>query len=216
MRRENTPERGCIASYVGPHALAPHTRAALEGLGYSVVQAFSMGRFEDTSWMPVIRMVDERHLLKVPAADDDPNTPIIVLTGTRPKEIHDDRVAGHVSRPAQLSDIYRILQQSLEATPRGSPRVETLLSARCSRADHRWVGNVVSLSEGGCLFRSAERVEVGESMNLEFSLPKDGVVCTRAVAVYELCGEVGMVFANPNPTTRQSIRDFVVRRLATL
>jgi hypothetical protein len=170
MRRENTPERGCIASYVGPHALAPHTRAALEGLGYSVVPAFSMGRFEDTSWTPVIRLVDERHLPKIPAVDDDPNTPIIVLTGTRPKEIQDERVAGHVSRPAQFSDIYRILQQSLEATPRGSPRVETLLAARCSRADHRWVGNIVSLSEGGCLFRSAEPVKAGDSMNLE-SLP---------------------------------------------
>ena len=72
--------RKIIASYVSPHAFAPRTRAALVGLGYRVVAASTRGRFDDTSWQPDLRIVDDRHFDKLPVENYLPRTPVIVLT----------------------------------------------------------------------------------------------------------------------------------------
>jgi len=216
MHRKNSPERACIASYVGPRAFAPQTRAALEGLGYSVVPAFSMGRFDDASWQPALRIVDERQYQMVPSFEDDPSTPLILLTGTRRVEVDDERVAGRAPRPARLSDLYPIIQSALEPTPRQSPRVPTQLSARGIRRDHRWVGHVVSLSEGGCLLRSSEPLDAGATMNLQFALPRSGILTTRATCVHGGDDVSGLVFRDPPPEVRDRIAGFVTQRLATL
>lgn len=215
MRSKRRAERARIASYVGPHSFAPYTRAALEALGYEVVSAFAMGRFDDASWQPELRLADERHLAKLPDRVADPDTPIVLLTGARDRDVCDPRVAGTVRKPAELNDVYALLQRCLEQTPRRLPRVDTVLSARCIRADHRWVGNVVTLSEGGCLFRSSEALEPGECMNLQFALPRNGIISTRGRVVHVLEGAAGIAFSEPSLNVRRHIGDFVVQRLAT-
>lgn len=216
MARKPTSERGCIASYVGPHAYAPRTRAALEGLGYRVITAFAMGRFDDPSWQPSLRLVDERHHSKIPQESRDPDTPVILMTGVRPLPIKDGRIAGTVSRPAELKDVYPLIQRCMESTPRVVPRVATQLAARCVRNDRRLVGHVVSLSEGGCLFRSSENIEQGSQMNVQFALPKGGIVCARAECIHQGDSGAGLRFTETPSEVRRNIAVFVTHRLASL
>ena len=215
MHENMNSDEFCIASYVGPRCFASQTRAALEGLGYAVVPAFAMGRFDDTSWRPALRLVDERQYVKIPSPEADPTTPVILLTGPRPLDIDDTRIVGRVPRPAELTDLYPIIQRTLQSTPRHSPRVETSLSARCVKSDRRWMGSVVSLSENGCLFRSSERFESGTQMNLQFALPGSNIISTRAVCVHQHGGESGLAFSDTSEDDQRNIGGFVTHRLAT-
>lgn len=215
MREKNRPKRTRIASYVGPRAFARQTDASLAGLGYFVVPAFAMGRFDDISWLPSLRLVDERHYERIPSFESDPKTPVILLTGARPKEIEDPRIVGRVPRPAELAELYPLIQRALEPTPRSAARVETRLSARCIRADRRHVGSVTSLSERGCLFRSHRPIDSGSGMNLQLALPGSGIISMRAVCVRRHDGAAGLVFANPSLNARRSIGGFVNGLLAT-
>ena len=79
--------RRVLASYVPPQALGQGTRQALEGLGYKIVPAATRGRFNDASWKPDLRLVDDRHLDRLPGRED--RVPIIVLTGRRTGVIED-------------------------------------------------------------------------------------------------------------------------------
>ena len=112
--------RRVIASYVPPRSLTRRTRAALSGLGYRIVPAATRGRFDDDSWEPDIRIIDERHLDRVPAEPYLPRIPIVVLTGSRPLSCHDPRVVGSLPRPARLERLYPILQSALEDQPRST------------------------------------------------------------------------------------------------
>ncbi len=215
MHTKSRARRGCIASYVGPRAVAPRTHAALRGLGYSVVPAFATGRFDDASWRPALRLVDERLYPKVPSQENDPDTPIILLTGSRPSEIEDPRIIGHVSRPVELREIYPLIQRAVEDTPRRAPRAETVIAARCIRADRRWVGSVTSLSEGGCLFRCGQKIQSGLAMNLQFALPRAAMLALRAVCVRHQAGAAALVFDEPSFDVRYRINGFVTERLAT-
>ncbi|HEM47079.1 MAG TPA: hypothetical protein ENO23_08545, partial [Alphaproteobacteria bacterium] len=96
MHTKGRSERAVIASYVEPRTFASGTRVALHGLGYSLVPAFSMGRFDDASWRPALRLVDERHFDRIPDVEQDPRTPVVLVTGARPRRIDDPRVAGSV------------------------------------------------------------------------------------------------------------------------
>jgi hypothetical protein len=214
MHRDDRDDRTRIASHVGPHAFAPEASAALESLGYEIVPADATRQPRGASNEPRLRLVDERQYDAVPDADADPRTPIILFTGSRPRTIRDSRIIGQVERPAELAQLYPIIQQSLERTPRRNPRAETLIPARCTRADHRWIGNVVSLSQGGCRFLSDAAVESGEQMNLEFDLPSSVTVCTRALVIHRRAGDVSVVFVDPSRQVRESISDFVTHRLA--
>lgn len=201
---------------MGPRAFAPRARAALEGLGYRVVSAFAMGRFDDLSWRPTLRLVDERQYSKIPSEAQDPNTPVILMTGIRPLTIKDGRIVGGVSRPAELRDLYPLIQRAMEPTPRSVPRVRTQLAARCIRSDQRFAGNVVSLSEGGCLFRSRQTIERGAQMNLQFALPSGGgIVSARAECVHEGADGAGLRFTTAPSEVRRHIAQFVSQRLAT-
>lgn len=205
-----------LANYVSPRALAPDLRAALRGLGYALIPAVSMGRFDDTSWKPALRIVDERHYDRIPDLASDPNTPIVLVTGSRALSIEDERIAGRIGRPVQLDSLYPILQRTLERTPRAAPRVPTRLSARGLREDHRWVGSVTSLSTQGCYFESAERPPVGSRMNIEFALPRNGIVAARAICVRVHADGTGLAFTDASPDARREIGSFVSQRLATL
>jgi hypothetical protein len=204
-----------IASYCGSRCFAPRVRLALKGLGYNLIAAATRGLFGDPSWTPDLRIVDERHLDRIPGPKEDPRTPVILLTGPRPLACNDTRVIGTVQRPAELTPLYRLIQEQMEEHPRRTPRVRTQLSARCIHADHRVVGAVVSLSENGCLFRASEDLVEGMRMNLQFAIPTAGVVSTRAECVRQEQNGVGLVFTDTPTETRHSINDFVCHRLAT-
>jgi len=208
------PEDWTIASYVPSHAYEPRTRAALAGLGYRIVPASTMGRFDDDSWKPDLRIVDERHFDKLPAENYLPRTPIIVLTATGRKTWRDPRVVGQVRRPASLTAIYPLIQTALEDHPRGNARTMTQIPARCTRVDRRWMGAIVSLSAGGCLFKTRSEMQPGLELNMLFPLPRDRMVYTRARVLRRVGGSIGMQFSDPPEASRQAIGDFVAERLA--
>jgi len=214
MHEDDREVRTRIASHVGPHAFAPDAIGALESLGYEIVPARASRHTGDVAPVPRLRLVDERQYDAVPDADNDPRTPIILFTGSRPRTIRDSRIIGQVERPAELEHLYPIIQRSLERTPRRNPRAQTLIPARCTRADHRWTGSVVSLSQGGCRFLSDAVVEPGDQMNLEFDLPQSGTVCTRALVIHRSKGTAGVVFVDPSRQVRDCVGDFVAHRLA--
>lgn len=203
-----------IASYVPSHAYEPRTRAALAGLGYRIIPASTMGRFDDDSWKPDLRIVDERHFGKLPVENYLPRTPIIVLVGTSRNTLRDPRVVGHVSRPASLAAIYPLIQKALEDHPRSSARATTQLPARCTRVDRRWMGAIVSLSATGCLFKTNSEMPPGLELNMLFPLPRNRMVYTRARVLRRMGTSVGMQFSDPPNESQQAIGDFVTERLA--
>lgn len=216
MRTKVRAGRGEIASYIGPRAFAPGARPALEGLGYAVVPALSRGRFDDPSWRPAVRLVDERQYDRIPDAQADPDTPIVLVTGSRAPTIEDGRIAGHTGRPIEVDRLYPILQRALERNPRSAPRVETHIAARGMREDRRWVGNLTSLSIGGCYLRTPEQPAVGTEMSVQFAVPRNGIVTARAVCVHARGDGVGLAFTESSAEARREIARFVSQRLATI
>ena len=204
-----------IASYASPQAFAPRTRAALAGLGYRLIAASTRGRFDDDSWHPSLRIVDDRHLDKLPEENYLPRTPVIVLRGARPGHWRDPRVVGEAARPAGLADLYPLIQRALEDNPRGAPRTATQIPARCTRADRRWMGAIVSLSVDGCLFQTRSDMSQGQEFNLLFPLPRGRMVSTRARVEHCYDNGVGMSFRSSPAAAREAIAEFVTERLAT-
>lgn len=217
MNRATTRTPRLIASYVPPQAYAPRVRAALEGLGYRIVPVATRGRFGDDSWEPQLRIVDERHIDRIPPEDYLPRTPVVVLTGgLRAAPCQDRRVVGSVPRPATLKDLYPLLQRALEDTPRSTARTPTELPGRCTQSDRRWMGAVVSLSERGCLFRTSEPLVVDQQLNLLFPLPMGQMVTARARVIGQQGPSVRMVFDKLAPPAREAVAHYVEGRLATL
>lgn len=213
MDRPKT-KRPILASYVPPHAYAPRTRAALAGLGYRIVPASTMGRFDDDRWKPDLRIVDERHLDRLPVENYLPRTPVIVLSTSRRRTCNDPRVVGQVQRPADLNTLYPLIQRALEDHPRGSARAQTELPARCTRADRGWMGAIVSLSTTGCLFRTRSEMQPGLELNMLFPLPRDRMVYTRARVMRRENDCIGMQFHDPPEPSQRAIGEFVTERLA--
>ncbi len=203
-----------LVTHSAPDALAPITRVILGKLGYAILTpeefetlAQSMDRVR-----PDLRIVDERNLFEVP--EDNPATPIIVLTGRHGPTGMDTRIVGAVKRPAGLHELYRLLQQVLEDAPRTTPRVPTHLNARCSKNGRDWIGAVLSLSENGCLLRSSEPLLLGSRMDLSFELPKAGAINLQAEVAYQLVPESGLIFLATLPTDRSAISEFVMSTIA--
>jgi hypothetical protein len=214
MAAERTWNR-TIASYVSPRAWAPRTRAALEGLGYRVVAAATRGRFGDDSWDPDVRLVDERHLGRIPLENYLPRTPVVLVTGRRPLSHADPRVIGSVARPCTLQTLFPVLQRGLESHPRSGARAPTQIQARCTHADRRWNGALVSLSPQGCLFHTGQDMPEGLELNMLFPLPLGRMVSTRARVVRRHGDRIGMQFTGASGTIRQALADYVEERLAT-
>jgi hypothetical protein len=207
--------RRLIASYVPPRAYASRTRAALEGLGYRIIPVATRGRFMDDSWEPSLRIVDERHIDRVPPEDYLPRTPMVLLTGDTPRRYSDCRVVGTVPRPAKLEYLYPLLQSALENTPRHAPRATTVLPGRCTYDDRRSVGAVVSLSEGGCLFRTSDALAADQSITLLFPLPLGTMISTRAHVIAQRGECVALAFDDVEPPAREAVAQYVEQRLAT-
>jgi hypothetical protein len=206
--------RGTIACYVPPQAFAPRARASLERLGYRVVPAATRGRFADADWSPDVRLVDELHLAYLPA--ENAAEPIIVLCDEDGREFDDPRVAGVAQPPLDVGTLYPLLQETLEEKPRRAARAPARISARCSHADRRWTGEVLALSETGCLLQSQSDMTPGLELNLLFPLPLGRTVSLRARVIGRQGMRAGMAFSSPSAPAREAIADYVQRRLSTL
>ena len=217
-----------IANHAGPRALAPGVRAALSALGYEIVTAEQAAPGApakpgqpsgDRPQPPGLRIADERFVDRLPSPAREPEMPILLLCGTRPLSLDDPRIAGRVERPALLSTLYRILQQSLEPNPRTVPRTATRLTARATQKDRRWIGSILTLSESGCYLEGAESLRPGDRLNLQFALPgRTGaeLVTTRAECVSPRGEGAGLAFCGVANDVQREIRNFVALQLATL
>ena len=214
METTSRPRRRTIHSHTGPRALSRQTRRALAALGYSIVPGKAANGGDGALRKPALRLVDERQLASVPTPELAPDTPIVLLTGGRPRARQDPRIIDQIQRPAQLNDIYRSFQSALENHPRSTPRLATQLAARCIRSDNRSPGAVLSLSEGGCLLATSEQLGTGTRMNLQFAIPESGILTTRAECVYQHENRAGLAFWETSELNRQLINGFVSSRLA--
>jgi hypothetical protein len=209
------PQR-LIVTHAAPEAFAPMARAILFKLGYRIVgpEEYPAIAAELGLERPHLRLVDERSLAEV--EEEDPPVPIVVLCGRQGVTGADPRIAGAIRRPAGLHEIYRLVQQVLEDTPRSTPRVATHLGARCRQDGREWRGAVLSLSENGCLLRSPEPLLLGARIQLGFELPRRGSVEVDAEIAYQLVPDLGVVFNATSPGVREAIGSYITTALASL
>lgn len=198
--------------------MGPKTDVILSRLGYQMLlpETFSKMAAADPDLVADLLLVDERRLADTVADEGDDgetSTPIVLLTGKHGATGADLRIVGAVKRPAGLHDLYKLLQQLFEDTPRATPRIATQLLARCKEGDRNWDSRVLSLSENGCLLRSPEAIPLGRRIRLEFSLPHSGPVCLEAEATYQLLPDVGLVFNAIPADRRQSLERFVTESI---
>lgn len=212
-----TPPNRTIVLHASREALAPMTDVILAKLGYGIVDpgVFEQLRAERPDALPDMLLVDERRLVEASswAEDGEDEVPIVLLTGQHGATGADRRIVGAVKRPAGMHDLYRLLQQVFEDTPRSTPRIATQLRAQCSRGPRRWEGRVLSLSQNGCLMRSPEEIPLGQKIQLSVDLPRAGGILLEAEAAYQLLPDVGLVFSAVPAAQRQTIERFVAQSL---
>jgi hypothetical protein len=188
-------------------------RVLLAKLGYEILlpeEFEALAEAEDRD-RPDVRIVDERQLAEVP--DEYEPTPIVVLSGELGVTGADPRIVGAVRRPAGMHELFRLVQQVTEETPRSSPRVPTHLAARCRRDGREWHVSILSLSENGCLVRSPEALPLGSNLELRFDLPRAAGLELVAEAAYQLLPDVGLLFHDLAGPARRAIQDFVALTL---
>jgi hypothetical protein len=212
---EGSLPRRLVLTDAPPEAFPGLSRSILAKLGYQIVTPEEFDNISESAELdrPDLRIVDERTLTSV---DDDggPPIPIIVLTGRHGVTGADQRIVGALKRPAGLHELYRLMQQVLEDTPRAAPRIPTHIQATASRAGKEWSVAVLSLSESGCLVRTSESLLLGSQVVLRFSLPKSGVIEVCADAGYQLLPDVGLIFNSTPPPVREAIIRFVEESLS--
>ena len=210
--------RWLIISYARADAYVPLARVILARMGYSIVPAEEWEDLPtaDRDRTPDLRIVDERRLGEIPEDEGLSEVPMIVLTGRNGVSGVDLRVKGAVARPAGLHEIYRLIQQTIEDTPRSTPRVDTHLMARCRNGEREWHGAVLSLSENGCLLRTPEPVNLGSQIEISFDLPRLGTIETEAEFAYQLVPDTGLIFHRTPAASREAILSFVEESLAAI
>jgi hypothetical protein len=205
-----------IAAHARPEAFAPHVRTILARMGYTILPAEELEELPD--WVPgsrpALRIVDERQLASVPEDEEGAPVPMIVLTGRHGVSGADPRIVGALPRPAGLHELYRLMQQALEDTPRATPRALIHLGARCRQNGREWRIALLSISENGCLLRSPEPIALGTHVDLAFDLPRVGAVETRAETAYQMPPDLGMIFHETPAAVRRAISEFVTAQLA--
>ena len=215
---QKLPQRTLVA-HARPEAFASRTQLMMSRLGYVIVP---VEEFEERyppedfdAPRPDLRIVDERRLGEVDDAYGEAPIPMVVLTGRQGVTGADSRIVGAVKRPAGLHDLYRLVQQLFEDTPRSTPRVPTHLRARCRRKGVEWDAALLSLSENGCLLRTPEAVPLGSTIHLSFELPSAGPIELRAETAYQLVPDLGLIFSGLSPDVRKAIGRFVNETLYT-
>ena len=218
-----------IAAHARPDAFADNTVSILGRLGYRILAAEDLEALHreeedreeedreeedrEERERPDLLIVDERRLGEVEEEPGEPALPVILLTGRHGTNGADPRIVGAVKRPAGMHDLYRLLQQIFEDTPRATPRVPTHLSAVCRRNGQEWSASLLSVSENGCLLRSPEPLPLGGQLQLAFELPGRGELQVTAETAYQLVPDVGLVFSAVAPSVRQALGDYVARVL---
>jgi hypothetical protein len=215
MSTPGMPHR-VLVMYAAPEAFAPRTRLLFHKLGYAIVDPDELSALMASGdcERPDLRIVDERSLGEVPE-DSGPQVPIVVLSGRHGVTGADSRIVGAVRRPAGLHELYRLVQQVLEDTPRSSPRIPTHLPARCRVGEREWASSVLSLSENGCLMRSPETPTLGTRLEMSFALPRTGMLRLDAEIAYQLVPDLGIVFNGTSPAVRSAIKSYVQDALAS-
>jgi len=204
----SSPPHRFLLSHAPPEAYAPMTRAILAKLGYAILLPEEFERVAgEADVRPVLRIVDERQLAEVPEETDP--LPIIVLAGRHGVTGADGRIVGAIRRPAGMHELFRLIQQVTEETPRTTPRVATHISGRCRKDGREWSVTLLSLSENGCLVRSPEPVLLGSRMDIEFALPHEGGLRIEVETAYQLLPDVGLIFHGIPTRQRQAIGRFV-------
>ena len=205
-------EKHVLISHAGPEAYAPMTRVILAKLGYLILlpeEIASIGDLADTR--PIVRLLDERQFAEIP--DDGDGIPIVLVTGRHGATGADSRIAGAVMRPVGMHELYRLIQQLTEETPRSTPRVPTHLPAVCRSDGKEWTSTLLSLSENGCLVRSPEPLPLGRRVELSFALPRAGRLSIAAESAYQLLPDMGMIFHATRQSDREAIAAFVTHTL---
>ena len=213
MASSDTARSRVLVIHAAPEAFAPTTLQILAKLGYELVEPEAWAQRADDYDRPDCYLVDERHLGEV-EDDGGPSIPIIALTGRHGVTGADPRVLGAIRRPAGIHDLYRVLQQGLEDTPRSTPRAPTHLPARCRRDGREWRTAILSISENGCLMRSPDELLLGARIEVDFELPRDGRIQVQGDVAYQLIPDVGVVFNAAPPRVRQAILHFVGEALS--
>ena len=204
--------RHVIVSHAAPEAYAPMTRAILAKLGYAILMPEEFYAITgDSGVKPMLRIVDERQLAEVP--EDPEPLPIIMLTGRHGTSGADARIIGAIRRPAGMHELFRLIQQVSEDTPRSTPRVPTHIAARCRRDGREWSATVLSLSGNGCLIRNPEPLLLGTRIDLSFELPASGAIELEAVMAYQLLPDVGLIFHGTPTSQRQAIEAYIAQAL---
>ena len=204
------PLHRILVSHAAPEAYAPMTRAILTKLGYAILlpdEYEALERESETCIRPVLRIADERQLEEVP--EETPCVPIVVIAGCHGVTGADPRIVGAVRRPAGMHELFRLIQQVTEDTPRATLRIPTHLPARCRKDGREWRSTVLSLSENGCLVRSPEPLLLGAQLELEFALPRIGSIQLSAETAYQLLPDVGLIFHGTRTSEREAISQFV-------
>jgi len=206
--------RRIVLTHAGREGFTDMTRTILAKLGYPILTPEEFeSRSEQRGFVePALRIVDERHLADVPE-DAYPSLPIIVLSGRHGVTGADPRIVGAVRRPAGMHELYRLIQDVLEETPRTTPRTPTHLQAQCTWDGKEWSGTILSLSESGCLIRSTEPQMLGARFRIRFSMPPLGSLDLDADVAYQLIPELGLVFNSTQPAERAMIAEFIRRTL---
>jgi hypothetical protein len=205
-------EKHVLISHAGPEAYAPMTRVILAKLGYLILLPEEIESISDLAGArPLLRLLDERQYAEIP--DDGDGIPIVLLTGRHGATGADARIAGAVKRPVGMHELYRLIQQLTEDTPRSTPRVPTHLAARCKGDGKEWAATVLSLSENGCLVRSPEPLALGRRLELSFELPRAGRLSFEAETAYQLLPDTGMIFHATRQADREAIAAFVTSSL---
>ncbi|MBW2384431.1 MAG: PilZ domain-containing protein [Deltaproteobacteria bacterium] len=209
-----------LVSYARPEAYVERTVAILARLGYRIVdvaawvseQAADARDGAGGAANADLLIIDESRFEEVRSprpGSSAAELPILLLTGRHGIREQDPRIVGAVMRPCGLHDLYRLLQQLFEDTPRSTPRVDTDLAVVCTRGDLEWKGRLVSLSENGGLMRTSEDLPLGSRFRLSFELSGHGPLEVRAEAAYQIVPNLGVVFSGLEPITRAALHDFV-------
>ena len=207
------PEHRTVISFVPPEEFEPRVCRALGKLGYEIVAPGNEQAPADL-WL-----IDDKSYARIDS-DMTPPVPVVMLSRD-PTVLAEDYVVGVLQPPARFDNLYVALQTALEADPRRFPRVTTARQARSVAGYQICSGAVVSLSEGGCLFRSPEEPPTKPAIRLYFSLPGNQTLTVRARTAYQKTyqrtqgGELGLEFVGLGSASAVSvaIKKYVIDQL---
>jgi hypothetical protein len=195
-------QRRVISIHAPQRAFGPGALRGLARLGYAILPARQRGER-----VPDAIVAAGRELRRLTS---DVKVPVVYLERRgAPRAKRDPRIFETLRRPVALGDLYRALQLALEPNPRSVPRIAITLPARCATSDGDWPGAIVSLSERGCLVRSAHPLASRRRFRVWFPLPETGLVEVTARPLYERRGHLGLAFLELADATRRAIADTI-------